>query len=126
MSTKRGSLTVVGTGHKIAQITPAATACVQQADKIFYAVDPVVGAWLQKLNLAAESLDDCYAVGKDRLDTYEEMVERILAAVRRDLKVCVAFYGHPGVFAYSPHEAIRRAQAEGFSAKMLPGISAED
>jgi uncharacterized protein YabN with tetrapyrrole methylase and pyrophosphatase domain len=126
MSMKRGSLTVVGTGHKIAQITPAATACIQGADKVFYAVDPVAGAWLRKVNPTAESLDKCYAVGKDRLDTYEEMVERILEAVRRNLKVCVAFYGHPGVFAYSPHEAIRRAQAEGFSANMLPGISAED
>src|SRR5262249_23485324 len=32
----------------------------------------------------------------------------------------------PGVFAIPPHEAIRRAKAEGFEARMLPGVSAED
>src|SRR5262249_18635462 len=32
----------------------------------------------------------------------------------------------PGVFVYPSHESVRRARAEGFSAKMLPGISSED
>jgi len=54
------------------------------------------------------------------------MVEEILASVREGKRICVAFYGHPGVFAYPTHEAIRRAREEGFSARMLPGISAED
>jgi hypothetical protein len=36
------------------------------------------------------------------------------------------FYGHPGIFAWSPHEVIRVARAEGFHAHMEPGISAED
>jgi uncharacterized protein YabN with tetrapyrrole methylase and pyrophosphatase domain len=40
--------------------------------------------------------------------------------------VCMAAYGHPGVFAYPTHESVRRARAEGFKARMLPGISAED
>jgi hypothetical protein len=35
-------------------------------------------------------------------------------------------YGHPGVFAYPAHEAIRRLRADGFPTRMLPGISAED
>ncbi len=38
----------------------------------------------------------------------------------------MATYGHPGVFAYPTHEAIRRAARQGFPATMLPGISAED
>jgi hypothetical protein len=46
--------------------------------------------------------------------------------MRRGLRVCVALYGHPGVFVLPAHEAIRRARAEGFDAVMLPGISAED
>jgi hypothetical protein len=42
------------------------------------------------------------------------------------LEVCVVFYGHPGVFVQPAHEAIRVARLEGFTARMLPGISAED
>jgi hypothetical protein len=37
-----------------------------------------------------------------------------------------AFYGHPGVFAKAPHDAIAQARAEGYAAHMEPGISAED
>jgi len=54
------------------------------------------------------------------------MVDRILAEVRQGLNVCAVFYGHPGVFAYPSHEAIKQARHEGFRAQMLPGISAED
>jgi hypothetical protein len=54
------------------------------------------------------------------------MVERILSCVREGLRVCVAFYGHPGVAVCPGHEAIRRARLEGYSASMVPGISAED
>jgi uncharacterized protein YabN with tetrapyrrole methylase and pyrophosphatase domain len=82
--------------------------------------------YLQGLNPAAESLYDSYADDKPRRQSYAEMVERILAAVRRGQRVCAAFYGHPGVFVAPSHEAIRRARAEGFRAQMLPGISAED
>src|SRR5207244_764896 len=67
-----------------------------------------------------------YAEGKDRRRTYNEMVARILAPVRRGLNVCAAFYGHPGVFVNPGHRSIRIALKEGHRAQMLPGISAED
>jgi hypothetical protein len=54
------------------------------------------------------------------------MVERIMAPVRDGLSVCAAFYGHAGVFGTPAHKAVRRARAEGFEARMLPGISAAD
>lgn len=54
------------------------------------------------------------------------MVEEILGPMRAGSTVCAAFYGHPGVFVFPSHEAIRRARADGFSARMLPGVSAED
>jgi uncharacterized protein YabN with tetrapyrrole methylase and pyrophosphatase domain len=57
---------------------------------------------------------------------YAEMTEEILAAVRRGSRVCAAFYGHPGVFVTPSHDAIERARTEGFPARMLPAISAED
>src|SRR3970282_2169154 len=72
------------------------------------------------------TLQDCYSVGKPRYRTYREMADRILSAVRAGAQVCAAFYGHPGVFVRPSHDAIRRAPREGFPARMLPGVSAED
>lgn len=46
--------------------------------------------------------------------------------VRRGLRVCAVFYGHPGVFVTPSHKAVTQARAEGFAARMLPGVSAED
>ena len=57
---------------------------------------------------------------------YRALAARLVEAVRDGLQVCAAFYGHPGIFVDASHEAIRRARREGFSARMLPGISAED
>jgi uncharacterized protein YabN with tetrapyrrole methylase and pyrophosphatase domain len=125
---KTGSLTVVGTGYLVgAQITAEARASIESAQKLFYAVsDLLTEKWLQSLNPTAESLRSSYAVGKKRSLTYEEMVERMLVPVRAGLHVCTAFYGHPGVCSYPPREAVQRARSEGFTAVMLPGISAED
>lgn len=123
-----GCLTVVGTGYLVAgQVTQQALTCIERAEKLFHlTAEPVTAAWLNGLNPSAESLHDTYAVGRPRTDSYREMVERMLDPVRRGLDVCAAFYGHPGVFAFAGHEAIRRARSEGYPASMLPGISAAD
>ena len=124
---KTGSLTVVGTGIQlVGHLTLAAKAWIEQADKVLFAVaDPVTAKWLQTLNVTAEALP--YNTNNQRRrETYREMVDRILAEVRQGLNVCAVFYGHPGVFAYPTHEAIKQARHEGFRAQMLPGISAED
>jgi uncharacterized protein YabN with tetrapyrrole methylase and pyrophosphatase domain len=125
---RRGSLTVVGTGIKLGgQITVEALACIRHAEKLFYlATEPATEAWMQQLNPSAETLADHYAVGKSRYKTYQEITARILSAVRAGLQVCTAFYGHPGMLVNATHAAIRRARREGFRARMLPGISAED
>jgi hypothetical protein len=49
-----------------------------------------------------------------------------MTEVRAGKRVCGVFYGHPGIFAWSPHKVIEIARAEGFEAHMEPGISAED
>jgi precorrin-3B methylase len=122
-----GSLTVVGTGIRLSQISVEARACIESADKLLFLVsDPITSSWLMEVQPRAESLYHFYATNKPRSTTYREMVEHILSGVREGIDVCAAFYGHPGVFAYPSHEAIRRARLEGFRAKMLPGISAED
>ncbi|HWT12756.1 MAG TPA: SAM-dependent methyltransferase [Allosphingosinicella sp.] len=124
-----GSLIVVGTGIRtVGQMTLESIAWMKQADKVLYVVgDPIAEAMIKELNPeGAESLSVFYGVGKQRIVTYNQMIDRILSCVRSGMLTCVACYGHPGVFVYPSHESIRRARAEGFSARMLPGISAED
>jgi uncharacterized protein YabN with tetrapyrrole methylase and pyrophosphatase domain len=124
----RGSLVVVGTGIKlVGQTTLEALWCMQSAEKLLYlASDPAAEEWIRRQNSTAATLADCYAEGKPRHKTYEEITDRIVSAVRAGSQVCAAFYGHPGVFATPSHRAIRRARREGFDARMLPGVSAED
>lgn len=123
-----GSLTVVGTGYRVAgHVTLEARGHMEQADKLLYLVgDPVSETWIRDLNGTAESLEDCYAEGKPREVSYREMVERVLGYVRQGLDVTAAFYGHPGIFADPTHTAIRLARKQGYRAVLLPGISAED
>jgi uncharacterized protein YabN with tetrapyrrole methylase and pyrophosphatase domain len=125
---RKGSLCVVGTGIQlIGQITLETESAMRSATKLLYIVtDPVTKDWLFDLNNTAEDLYSLYGEGKPRIQTYSEMTERILSCVRDGHDVCAAFYGHPGVFVYPSHEAIKLAKAEGYSAIMLPGISAED
>jgi hypothetical protein len=123
-----GSLTVVGTGIRAGLDTTAeARLHIERGDPLLYLVnDPVTEGWLRRLNPGAATLADAYRDGAPRLDAYREMADRILAAVRAGGAVCVAFYGHPGIFVRPGHEAVRRAAAEGYPARMVPGVSAED
>src|SRR6476660_8007636 len=125
---KRGSLTIVGTGIQVnMQTTPEARAAITQAEQVLYLVaNRPTGYWISQLNPTSESLEHLYEPGKNRFVAYQEIIDSILMYVQKDLRVCVVFYGHPGVFVYSSHEAIRHAREAGFSARMLPGISAED
>lgn len=125
---KQGSLITVGTGFLVAgQVTPETLASMRRADQFFFLVaEPATRLWLESQFPAAQSLHDVFWEGRPRQAAYDEIVERLLASVRQGKDVCAAFYGHPGVFVHSSHEAIRRARAEGFVARMLPGVSAED
>lgn len=125
---RRGSLVIVGTGFRAVRHTTAeAREEISQADKLFYLVsDAVSEGWIKTLNPAAESLASCYVRGKSRMIAYRRMISKMLSSVRAGSRVCAAFYGHPGVFVYPSHEAIRLARKEGYEARMLPGISAED
>jgi uncharacterized protein YabN with tetrapyrrole methylase and pyrophosphatase domain len=93
---------------------------------LYVASNAPMAVWLEELNPRSRSLASLYRAGVPRAQIYAEMVEEILAPVRRGLRVCAAFYGHPGIVVTPSHEAIARARAEGFQARMLPGISAED
>jgi tetrapyrrole (corrin/porphyrin) methylase-like protein len=122
-----GSLAVVGSGIRaLHQMTIEARARIASSEKVFYAVcEPLTEEWINKTCAAAENLSAFYAEGKDRSDTYSEMIDAIMNGVRGGLRVCAVFYGHPGVYVYPSHECIRIARKEGYRAVMLPGISAE-
>lgn len=82
--------------------------------------------WIRSVKPDARSLSELYRPGAQRGEIYAEMVELILEAVRGGAGVCAIFYGHPGVYVRPSHQAVARARAEGFPARMLPGISSED
>jgi precorrin-6B methylase 1 len=129
---KIGKLICVGTGMRMAgQMTPIALSHIETADVVIAAVpNPFARKWLQ--GVAKEYIclldyySDCDVEGKNRRDTYRRMADTILEHLRAGKTVCAAFYGHPGIFACISHMAIADARAEGFSAVMEPGISAED
>jgi len=123
-----GMLSVVGTGIRAAcQVSPEALRRIQDAQALFFLLnDPLTRYWLRTLNPNAEALEDLYRRGKDRENTYREMIERVMRAVRCGSKVCFVSYGHPGVFGFPMHEAVSLARSEGFQVEMLPAISSED
>jgi uncharacterized protein YabN with tetrapyrrole methylase and pyrophosphatase domain len=124
---KKGSLTIVGTGIRTSQLTTEARSHLMAAEKVLYCVaDAATERLILKLNQTAESLYDKYGEGKQRRETYNEMTETTLEYVRKGLDVCVAYYGHPGFFVNPSHRAIKIARAEGFEAKMLPAVSSVD
>ena len=125
---QRGSLVCVGIGMTLgSHITPLARSYIEKSDVVFAAVsDGIVELWLSEMHPDVRSLQPYYSEGKSRMRTYRQMVDAMLTEVRAGKNVCAAFYGHPGVFAWSPHKAIEIARKEGYPAHMEPGISAED
>jgi len=122
-----GSLIVVGTGIGAAQLTGEARAAIEAADEVLYLIpDPISIHAVEQLNPRSRSLEHCYVEGEHRRDAYARMIGAMLEPVRSGSSVCAAFYGHPGVFVLPSHEAVKQARREGFEARMLPGISAED
>lgn len=108
-------------------LTPLARSYIEKSDVVFAATsDGIIELWLSQMHPDVRSLQPLYQDGKSRMDTYRQMVETLLTEVRAGKRVCGAFYGHPGVFAWPPHKAVEIARREGYSAHMEPGISAED
>lgn len=124
----KGHLYVVGTGIRaISQLTREAEIAIKSADKVFYLIaDLISEEWIKKLNMTAESLYSLYEPKRSRFQSYLAMVERVIYELDSGKTVVFALYGHPGIFAFPPHEAIVRSRLRGHEAKMLPGISAED
>ncbi len=125
---KKGSLVNVGLGMTLgSHITPLSRSYIEKADVVFVAAsNNIVEQWVEGMNTDVRSLQNYYKEGTSRMITYRNMVEAIMQEVRAGKQVCGAFYGHPGVFAWAPHESIKQAKSEGYKAHMEPGVSAED
>lgn len=123
-----GSLVIVGCGiNPLAQCSIEAQAHIAQAEVLVVHVPDALGMiWLREQHPALIDLQSCYRESANRADAYELMVQRTVAPVLAGKRVVAVFYGHPGVFVSPSHEAIKRVRAVGLSARMLPGISAED
>ncbi len=121
-------LACVGIGMTLgSHIAPLARSHIEQSDIVFVAAsDGVIEQWVQGMHADVRSLQSLYGEGRSRMQTYAAMVGRLLHEVRRGNRVCAAFYGHPGVFAWPAHRAVELARAEGFETHMIPGISAAD
>ena len=126
-SAGRGSLVVAGAGITgIGQITLEAVECMRSAETLYYCVvDPIAEIWIRQQNPNAISLSTFYQEGKRRATTYAETSRTIVAAVRAGARVCVVYYGHPGVLVDATHQAIRTLRRSGYSARMLPGVSTD-
>lgn len=124
----RGNLIVVGLGITLgSHLTPIARAAIEGADVVYVAASHrLVEEWVRGMHRDVRSLQPHYAEGHSRMETYRAMVAELVGEVRRGRRVCGAFYGHPGVFAWVPHRAVAEVRAQGFDAVMEPGISAED
>jgi precorrin-6B methylase 1 len=124
----KGSLVCVGVGMTLgSHITPLSRSYIEKADVVFSLMsDGIVELWVQEMHPDVRSLQPYYSEGTSRLISYKAMIEAMLTEVRAGKKVCGAFYGHPGVFAWVPHRAIELAREEGYAAHMEPGVSAED
>ncbi|HEX7731983.1 MAG TPA: SAM-dependent methyltransferase [Rhodanobacter sp.] len=125
---RRGSLSCVGLGMTLgSHLTPLARSHIEKADVVFAALSNyIVEEWLKRMHPDVRSLQPYYAEGKPRIKTYREWVALMMTELRAGKRVCGVFYGHPGIFAWSPNKAIEQARAEGYEAHMEPGISAED
>ncbi len=122
------SLSIVGTGIRlVAHLTAESRAEIVTAEKLLYLVpDRATARYLSQLNDTAGTLAGFYVPDKPRRAIYDEIVDHTLAWLRRGVRTCVAYYGHPGVLCYPGHESIRRARLEGHQARMFPGVSAQD
>jgi hypothetical protein len=125
---KKGSLTIIGTGIRaVGQVTREGQQALETAERVLYLVaDPVTERWIRRLNPTAESLYGYYGDDKPRKQTYQEMADRILEFVRKDIDVCAAFYGHPGIFVSPSAISLKAAREEGYRAEIMPAVSSID
>lgn len=124
----KASLTIAGSGITFySHLTHECEAYIRQSDIVLYLLnDPMMKEWINQHAKRAESLDSLYVKYEKRLDCYHAITDYILTCVRQVQHVCAVLYGHPCVFSKPGLDAVIQAEKEGFTTRILPGISAED
>lgn len=108
-------------------MTMEVQASVKAADVVHVVIpDPMTTAAIGHLNPNVDDMSQLYVEGAHRVRIYEQMRDRVLASLEKDLETCFLVYGHPLVFAYPTKLALEAAHALGYETKVLAGISAED
>lgn len=121
-----GELVVVGCGIQMGRhIADRAVSEILTADTVFVLADALAFDSISSRRPDAVDLTAHYDERTDRRKTYRAMTTAITKAVLSGKRVCTVFYGHPGVFAQVPHEAVAQVRAAGLAARMEPGISAD-
>jgi len=125
---KENEIVFIGSGIKGANhLTAEAIALIANADKVLYCVaDLSIERKIQNLNNNTEDLYIFYDDKKPRKQTYQEMVDKCLDELKNNKRVCVVFYGHPGIFVWPSFKTISEARKEGYFAYMLPAVSSLD
>lgn len=123
----RGSLLCLGLGITLgSQLTILAREQLAAADVVFFHSNShYLAGFLQQINPNLVDLQPFYQAGQPRSNSYQAMLDAVIAAVSAGQNVVWACYGHPGIASWPPHQAIRQLKAIGYSARMEAGIGAD-
>lgn len=123
-----GSLTLVGSGIKfLSHITHETVTHIQAADIVVYlSNDPIFCQWIQEKNPSNLNLSTIYYSKQNRKESYAGISDHVVSLVESGSNVCFVIYGHPVVFSQPGLDAAKRLRKNGYIAKILPAISAED
>lgn len=119
---------VVGMGMRsVDQISREALRAIKGSKRLFL-IDgsPGIAAYFKAQGMEVIDLAKHYEEGKDRLQTYIEMAQDVVASAIDDGPVSFGLYGHPTVFAYPPFLVKAVAESCGLTVGVVPGISAMD
>jgi len=124
-----GSLIIVGTGIMFPnQMTLEAAETMKNADIVFFnvGIHALAIDWIKNNTKKSFDLYSFYDDGKDRSESYHEMVSAMVDSVKAGKKTVGTFYGHPGVFVGPGFTALQKCRELNYPAQMLPGVSAVD
>lgn len=124
---KYGRLICLGLGITLgSQLTELARNQLAAADIVFFHSNThYLAGFLQQINPNLVDLQLFYREGQPRSESYQAMLDAVIAAVTSGKNVVWACYGHPGVASWPPHEAIRQLKPQGYYCKMEAGIAAD-
>ncbi|MET1255452.1 SAM-dependent methyltransferase [Aliikangiella maris] len=123
---RKGALTIVGCGLHPGQMTLETQSIIENSQKVLVVAPNALSIHhIQQLNKNVENLGRFYEGDVTRLETYRLMTARMVELVKQGYSICTVFYGHPGIFVLSTHQAFEILRNQGYEVKMLPGISAD-